>query len=57
MRPDPIRLVHVCEDRAKATDRCWVRPGVPGTKNHASVMLLPTGVNRRNGLKVLKMSP
>src|SRR4029453_3912821 len=25
-------------------------PAVPGTKNLASVMLLPTGVNRRNGL-------
>jgi hypothetical protein len=30
---------------------------VPGTKNKASVMLLPTGVNNRNGLKVLKMVP
>ena len=23
-RPAPIRLVNVCEDRAEATDRCWV---------------------------------
>jgi hypothetical protein len=32
-------------------------PLVPGRKNKASVMLLPTGVNNRNGLKVLKMLP
>ena len=32
-----------------------VAPLVPGTKNKPSVMLLPTGVNRRNGLKVLKI--
>jgi hypothetical protein len=33
--------------------------GIPmgtGTKNKASVMLLPTGVNNRDGLKVLKMA-
>jgi hypothetical protein len=30
---------------------------LPGTKNKPSVMRLPTGVNRRRGLKVLKMSP
>jgi hypothetical protein len=30
---------------------------VPGMKKKASVRLLPTGVNRRNGLKVLKMLP
>src|SRR5919109_2976139 len=23
-RPDPVRLVDICEDRAEATDRCWV---------------------------------
>ena len=56
-RPAPIRLVNVREDRAEASDRCRVAPLVPGTKNKASVMLLPTGVNRRNGLKVLKMVP
>ena len=32
-------------------------PLLPGIKNKASVMLLPTGVNNRNGLKVLKMVP
>ena len=32
-------------------------PLVPGMKNAASVTLLPTGVNRRKGLKVLKVSP
>src|SRR5262245_49708623 len=25
-RPAPIWLVNVCEDRAEATDRCWVTP-------------------------------
>src|ERR1700758_4372942 len=29
----------------------------PGTKNKPSVILLPTGVNRRDGLKVLKTEP
>ena len=28
---------------------------VPGIKNKPSVILLPTGVNNRDGLKVLKM--
>ena len=32
-----------------------VVPLEPGTKNHTSVRLLPAGVNRRNGLKGLKM--
>src|SRR5262249_2011341 len=32
-------------------------PLVPGTKNKASVILLPTGVNNRDGLKVLKVLP
>src|SRR5439155_18595464 len=31
------------------------RPLVPGMKNTPSVMLLPTGVNNRDGLKVLKI--
>ncbi len=30
-------------------------PLVPGTKNEPSVTLLPTGVNNRDGLKVVKM--
>jgi hypothetical protein len=30
---------------------------VPGKKNKASVILLPTGVNNRDGLKVLKVVP
>ena len=34
-----------------------VAPLVPGTKNKASVRLLPTGVNRRKGLKVPKVAP
>src|SRR5262245_1857702 len=25
-RPGPIRPINVCEDRAEATDRCWVTP-------------------------------
>ena len=56
-RPAPVRLVNVCEDRAEAGDRCRPPPLVPGTKNKASVTLLPTGVNSREGLKVLKMVP
>ena len=56
-RPNPIRLVHVGEDRAKATDRGGLSAGCAGDEEPASVRLLPTGVNRRNGLKVLKMSP
>jgi hypothetical protein len=32
-----------------------VPPLVPGIKNKHSVMLLPTGANNREGLKVLKM--
>ena len=32
-------------------------PLEPGAKNRASVMLLPTGVNRRGRLKVLKIVP
>ena len=57
-RPDPIRLVNIGEDRAKATDRGWEGTAIePGTKNKASVTLLPTGVNRRKGLKALKMVP
>jgi hypothetical protein len=30
---------------------------VPGMKNNASVRLLPTGVNNRDGLKARKMVP
>jgi hypothetical protein len=30
-------------------------PLVPGMKNKPSVMLLPTGVNNRDGLKILKI--
>ena len=58
-RPNPIRFVNICENRAEATDRCWPRASIgrPGTKNKASVMLLPTGVNRRIGLKALKVAP
>ena len=25
-RPDPIRFVNICENRAEATDRCWRSP-------------------------------
>src|SRR5258706_6678132 len=32
-------------------------PLEPGTKNNASVTLLPTGVNNRDGLKVVKVAP
>ena len=32
-------------------------PLVPGMKNEPSVTLLPTGVNSRDGLKVVKMLP
>ncbi len=56
----PAWGVYVCEDRAEAPHRCWGTYGtrgllVPGIKNKPSVMLLPTGVNNRDGLKVLKM--
>ena len=58
--PAPIRLINVCEHRAKATDRCWLRrigAGLARNEERSSVMLLPTGVNRRTGLKALKMVP
>ena len=50
-----IWQVNVCEDHAEASDRCWRSPVGPGTKNEPSVTLLPTGVNNRDGLKVVKM--
>ena len=54
-RPAPIRLVNVCENCTKAPYGCRDSPIATGIKNKASVMLLPTGVNNRNELKVLKM--
>ncbi len=50
-----IWLVNVGEDHAEARDRCWRSPVGPGMKNEPSVTLLPTGVNNRDGLKVVKM--
>ena len=55
--PAAIRQVNICEDRAEPLTSAGVEPLVPGIKKNASVMLLSTGVNRRNGLKVLKMVP
>ena len=55
--PAAVLLVNVCEDRAETADARWAAPLDPGMKNLASVILLPTGVNRRNGLKALNVSP
>src|SRR4030095_3841071 len=41
----------------KALTIAGLAPLVPGMKNTASVMLLPTGVNNRDGLKARKMLP
>ena len=50
-----IWLVNVCEDRAEASDRGFRSAVAPGDEEDASVMLLPAGVNNRDGLKVLKI--
>jgi hypothetical protein len=49
-------LVHVGEDYPNPLTTAGIWPLVPGMKNNASVRLLSTGVKRRNGLKVVKMT-
>ena len=47
-RSNAIWLINICEHRAETSNCCRDRPLVPGMEKDASVMLLPTGVNKRD---------